>query len=223
MAGSELALVGGGINASTVSEALTPQLEDVLLRSADAKEAAKKVAATPALLAEARDKMSLISRLAGPITPDELYVALQPLLIMFGQPDFGQDEAAQELQGAWLELYIKALKDRPKEAIEIAVSEWLRKGKPFFPKPTELNALAEETADEIRLIEFRLKLAVRRADEHRPPPKKTPEEAQAVKQLVADLKGPDGKIHLSKSIDTVVPPSNRRATAEALRRMSDYQ
>ena len=223
MAGNELALVGGGINASTVSEALTQQLEDALLRATDAKEAAKKVSADPKLLAEARDKLSLVSRLAGPTTGDDIYVCLQPLLIMFGHPDFGQDDAASELQGAWLDLYIAALKDRPKEAIEIAVQEWLRNGKPFFPKPVELNKLAEETADEIRLIDFRLKLAVRRADEHRPAPKKTPEEALAVKALVNDLKGADGKIHLAKSVDTIVPPSNRRATADALRRLADYQ
>lgn len=223
MAGNELALVGGEINASTVSEALTLQLEDTLLRSPDAKTAAKEIAGDPKLLAEARDRLNLVSRLAAPIGREALYVAIQPLLIMFGPPDFGQDEEAESLKKAWFDLYAQAMADRPREAVEIAVAEWLRVGKPFFPKATELNALAEATAAEIQLIAYRLRRAVERANEHRPTPKKTPEEALAVKQMVEDMKGPDGRIQLAKSMDTVVPPSNRKATAEALRRMADYQ
>jgi hypothetical protein len=224
MAGNELALVGGAINASTVSEALTPQLEEALLRASDAKEAARKIAANPKLLAEAMEKMSLVSRLAAPVTADQLYVCLQPLLILHGPPDFGQDEEAEQLQQAWLDIYTKALCQHPKEALEIAVSECIRLRKyNDFPKPGYLNELAQAASDEIRLIDFRLKLAVRKSEEHKPPPKRTPEEALAVKAMVEEMKGPDGRISLGKSVDAVVPPSNRNATAEALRRLADYQ
>lgn len=224
MADNELALVGGEISASTVSEALTKRLEDVLLLSTDAKAAARTVVATPELLAEARDKLSLVSRLAAPIDRDSLYAAIQPLLIMFGPPNFGQDDVAEELQQAWFDIVLAALKDHPRESIDIAVSEWMRIGKPFFPKPSELNALAQEATDEIRLIAFRLRLAVTRADLHRPPPKRTEEETQEIKAMTAELRGPDGRIHLgAKSVQSVTPKTDRQATAEALRKMSDYR
>lgn len=222
MADNELALVGGAINASTVSAALTQQLEDALLRAPDAKEAAKTVAATPALLAEARDRLSLVSRLTAPLTPDELYVELQPLLILYGPPDFGQDEEAAMLQRAWFDIYAKTLKDHPREAIQIAVQEALRTLK-FFPKPAELNKLAEATTDELKLIAFRLQYAVRRAEQNRPAPKRTPEDAAKIKELVEEMKGPDGRVHLTKSTSTAVPTTTRQATAEALRRLSNYQ
>lgn len=224
MADNELALVGGANSASTVSEALTQQLEAVLLKASDAKEAAKEVAADPKLLAEAREQYNLVARLAAPVSPSDLYICLQPLLILHGPPDFGQDEEAKGLQQAWLDIYTKALGDHPKEALEIAVSECIRLRKyNDFPKPGYLNELAQAASDEIRLIAFRLKKAVERADEHRPPPKRTPEDAQAVKGMIEEMKGKDGRIQLSKSPDSVVPPSNRSATAEALRRLTHYQ
>lgn len=175
-------------------------------------------------MAEAREQMGLVARLARPLTADELYKCLGPLLILHGPPDFGQDDAGEKLSQAWREIYTKALCHHPREAIEIAVSECIRLRKyPDFPQPGYLNELAQATTDEIRMIEFRLKLAVRRADEHRPPPKRTPEEAQAVKAMVAEMKGPDGRIQLAKNMDTVVPASDRSATANALRRLADYQ
>lgn len=223
MADNELALPGGGINASTVSEALTAHLEDTLLQASDAKEAARKIAAHPRMLAEAREQLNLVSRLAQPIGGPDLYVAMQPLVIMFGPPDFGQDAVAQDLQRAWFDLYEQALKDHPREAIDIAVAEWLRIGKPFFPKPTELNKLAEDSTAEIRLIAFRLRHAVEKSDELRPPRKRTPEDAQIVGEMLADLRGPDGRIHLAKSTSEAIPPADRRATAEALRRLAQYR
>lgn len=223
MGGSELDLAGGGINASTVSEALTQQLEATLLSAGNAREAARKVSANPKLMAEAREQLGAVSRLAQPIGSTDLYVAIQPLVIMFGPPDFGQDEVAKELQKAWFDLYEAALKDHPREAIDIAVSEWLRVGKPFFPKPTELNALAEATTAEIRLIAFRLRVAVEKAEEVRPPRKRTPEDAQVVGEMLASLRGPDGRIHLAKSTASATPPTDRTATAEALRRLAQYR
>lgn len=224
MAGNELALVGGAINASTVSEALTQRLEDALLRASDAKEAAKEVGRAPELLTEARDKLALVTRLASSISGEELYVALQPLLILHGPPDFGADEEAETLKLAWFAIYEKALCQHPREAIDIAVSECIRLNKyNKFPLPGYLNELAEESSTEIRLIAFRLRLAVERADQHRPIPKRTPEDQAAVKQMADTLKGPDGRIQVAKSVNSVVPPSNRRATAEALRRLGgDY-
>lgn len=221
---NELALAGGAINASTVSEALTEQLEDTLLGASDAKEAARKIAARPNLLAAARNSLATVQRLAAPVTPDILYVCLQPLVILYGPPDFGQDEAGVELQKAWFDIYATALKDHPRESIELAVSECIRLRKyNDFPKPGYLNELAQQATDEIRLIAFRLKLAVERADQHRPPPERTPEDAAHIKALVDDLKGADGKVRLTKSTASTVPPSNRAATAQALRRLADFQ
>lgn len=219
---NELALQGGGINASTVSEALTQPLEKVLLEAADAKTAAREVGRSPKLLAEARDKLSLVSTLASPQSPSDLYVSIQPLVIMFGPPDFGQDAEGKTLQRAWFDIYASTLKEHPKEAIEIAVAEWLRVGKPFFPKPSELHKLAEESSAEIRLIAFRLRYAVERADEYRPAPKRTVEQTQEMKAMADKLRGPDGKIHLTQSTADVVPATDRSATAAALRRLAGY-
>jgi len=224
MADNELALPGGGINALTVSEALTERLESVLLGATDAKAAARTIAGNPKLLAEAREKLSLVSRLAAPITPDELYVCLQPLVLLHGVPDFGQDDAAADLQVAWFDIYVKALQEHPKEAIEIAVFEAIRLRKyDKFPLPGYLNELATESTTEIRLIAFRLRYAVEKGGENRPPRKRTAEDAQVVGEMLADLRGPDGRIHLAKSASEATPPTDRRATAEALRRLAGYR
>lgn len=224
MAGSELDLVGGAINASTVSEALMPQLEEVLLKAADATEAARKIARDPKLLAAARDQLSTVSRLAQPLTENELYIALQPLVIMYGAPDFGQDAEAAHLQRAWFDIYKTTLKEHPKEAIEIAVAEVLRTHRyNKFPLPADLHKFAQETTAEIKMIEFRLRKAVQRADEHRPPPKKNPEDKEAVKAMIDDMRGADGHIHLTKASHTATPATDRRATAEALRRLAQYR
>lgn len=224
MADNELALVGGAINASTVSECLTQRLENTLLEAADAKEAAKAVAADPKLLAEARDRLNVVSRLAGPTPKDEVYNVLQKLVVMYGAPDFGQDAEAVAMQKVWFDIYYDVLKNHPREALDLAVFEVLRTRKySSFPQAAEISAMAQEATDEIRLIAFRLQLAVKRADEHKPAPKRTMEDTAAVRQMMAGLRGPDGRIQLGagKSMDSVVPPSDRRATAEALRKLAD--
>jgi hypothetical protein len=196
-----------------------------LVRSTDAKEAAKTICATPALLAEARDRLAVVTRLAKPIGKQDLYVALQPLIIMYGTPEFGDDETGVEIGATWIDLYLNALKDHPREAIDIAVSECIRLRKyNDFPKPGYLNELAQQTTDEIRLVAFRLRLAVERAEQHRPAPKRTEEETREIKEIISDLKGPDGRIHLgAKSVQSVTPKTDRQATAEALRKMADYR
>lgn len=184
------------------------------------------MAKTPALLAEARDKLSQVQRLAKPVTEEQLYVCLQPLLILYkGPPDYGTTEEGEAMQVAWMQLYMDALKGHPKEALDIAVSEIVRTRKyPTWPMPGDINAAAKETTDEINLILFRLRYAVEKADQHRPAPKKTDDDVAAVRAMVNELKGPDGRIALSKDINSVVPKSNRKATADALRRIADeYQ
>lgn len=223
MADNELALPGGAINASTVSEALTKRLEDVLIHAADVKTAVEAIVATPALMDEAKTAVALVSRLAGPTSTDDLYIALQKLLVLYGPPDFGQDKNAAGLKKAWFAMYADVLCPHPLEAIKIAVDECIRIRKfDKFPTPGYLNELAEESAAEIKMIAFRLKKAVAKAAKPPPPPKRTPEESMEIAAIVADMKGADGKIRLApKSIATVVPPTDRKATAEALRRLSD--
>lgn len=195
----ELLLLGGEINASTVSDALTPSLEKVLLEAQDAGTAARKIAAVPALMAEVKEKVNLVTRLASPIGSDGVYIALQPCLIMWGPPDFGSDKEADAMAKAWIDIYAKALKDLPKEALEIAVSEWFRTGKPYFPRPTELNKLAQETAAEIRLIAWRMRKAAEYV-EKKTPVERTPEDVEKVKAMIAEMRGPDGRIQLGRSM-----------------------
>jgi hypothetical protein len=159
--GQELALPleGGAINAKTLSEALTPTLVRVLDESDSAEEAARRIAARPALLEECRDKANLVKAIAAPLSDEGIYACLGPLFITFGKPDFGSGRDASALAQAWLRVYYDALKRVPRQALEYAVSEHIRVGKPFMPKPSELNKLAEKEAESIRRLAWRVQKA----------------------------------------------------------------
>lgn len=170
-------------NASTVYEACTKPLRDLLLDATDAKEAVRRVSRNPGYLDEIKDIAPLVARLGGPVGKDGVYVALQPLLILFGAPDLGHEA----LLDTWVEIYQNALEKLPKEALEFAVSEYIRVGKAFFPKPSDLNRLAEAKATQIRTLTWR----VRQCADAVPPPaarEKTAEEKAEVARMLAEFR-----------------------------------
>lgn len=123
----------------------------------------RKITGSPALLAEAREKVDLVTRLTARLSAEQVYVLLQPLLILFGPPDHGDGPEAKTLDRAWLDLHTQAYRDIPKEALEAAVSDWIAHGKPFFPKPTELVKLADKRATDLRKIAWRLRQAAEKS------------------------------------------------------------
>lgn len=149
-----LPLVEMAPTASTVCDACTKQLRDCLMDATDAHEAARLVARDTLLLDEARAIAPLVARLAAPCGRDAVYVALQPLIILHGAPKLGDDR----LMESWLEIYQKALKELPREALDLAVSDHIAMSS-FFPKPAELLKLAEPKAVEIRTLAWRIKTA----------------------------------------------------------------
>lgn len=176
------------VTAVTISSAFTAPSWLKLKNADDAKAAVKMALADPVLLSECRTSNAVVQRMAGPMGRDAVYVALQPCLILFGAPNFG--EARDGLGTAWIALYQDALAKLPKEALEHAVSEWIANGKPFFPKPAELKKLADAKAGEIGLIAWRCKRIVEDAVKARPleiPPEERAAVGEQFKDLMAAL------------------------------------
>jgi hypothetical protein len=188
--GQELQLSGGGLNASTLSEAVTSQLWRLCEDSVDAKQAARRIAANPARMAEAREKLSLVARVAGPVGPDACYVALQPLVIQYGIPPFGPGEEGAAMQEAWWRTTIKALQDLPRESLDLAVDRYIAtQTRHYFPNPGTLRKLCEAHATKVRMVAWRIRKAVEENGENtRPPPEVTKEVGDNFRNLAQQLK-----------------------------------
>jgi hypothetical protein len=161
-----LPLSGGGLNAATLAEAISPRLWKVTAEAENAFEAGRRIVASAELLAEAQDKLSLVSRLAAPMGPEDCYVALQPLVIMYGIPAFGEGEDGDRLRAAWWASTQKALCDLPKESLEYAVDRYIATAtKHLFPDPGILRKICEEHATQVRMVAWRIRKAVEDAAE----------------------------------------------------------
>jgi len=146
------------------------------------------IASSDSLMADAIGCHALVTRLAGPCGPESCRLALQPLEIVYGTPDFGSGYAGDELRAAWWTQIIKALSDLPLESLEKAVSAYIATSKKhFFPNPGTLRDLCETDTTLIRTVAYRIKKAVEAAPV--PPREKSPEEVAEVARLLAELKG----------------------------------
>lgn len=154
--------------------------------SADA--AVRKIARSPKLLAECRDKVALVARLTGRLDKTQVYAALQPAIILWGLPDHGDEDATKDLDRFWLETYTKAFRDLPLEALEYGVSEFIRAGRSYgkFPLPEHIVKHAEPKAQELRKVAWRMQKAAEAAAEA--PPAEIPAEVRAANaQKVAEV------------------------------------
>lgn len=171
-------------SASTVLGALTPSLAQLLLAAADWREAVKTISGDEVALAEARRAEPVVRRLGGPMGKDAVYVALQPLIILYGAPDFGDSSAGDGLLSSWISIYTKALEKLPREALDYAVDTYIATStKPFFPKPGELNALALPRAEDPRKIAWRLRKIV---DAQPAAARESEEDRERGRQMVAE-------------------------------------
>lgn len=215
-----LPLVGGAINAKTVSDACTPALEKVLTLSTDADDFARRVAKNDQALADLRERGPMIVNMARPLDPTDVFRAVQPLMVMYDPPEFGDGRAGEALEQNWKAAFCRALRDVPYEALEHAVSERIRFGHPHnprlshkFPTPDQLIELAAEKTAKIQAIAWRIKVALEKADKNRPVVK-TADDIAEVKAFLADLKAGGG---LSRPIPSNGPGESRAAMSARLR------
>ncbi len=180
--GQELELIGGRLNASTISELSTTLAWRQLTNGGDNRAAAEELAKSPALIDDVRQSIEAIERLAAPAGDEGVFKAMQPLLIMYGRPK----KADQELQ-IWWGLYYDALRDQPRAALDEAVSEYMRTSEIHaIPAPGPLTKLAEPHAFKIRKARYRGQLALKMdPPKLRKPP--TAEEIAAVRAMTAEL------------------------------------
>lgn len=194
-----LALGGGDMNGRQIASVSSPQLIDAMLSEArDVHDAARILGYDALLLAEARRVQPRIAQIANGITHDDVFVALQPLVILFGTPSYGDGEAGDALYRNWTVIYGRALSKLPREALEHAVSEWIErgtpnadgkfKGRPRFPFPEELITLAQPVHLRVATLAYRLKKAVDLADKVHGETHIAPDERERVKAMFADLR-----------------------------------
>lgn len=139
--------------------------------------------------------------------------ALDPLMMLFGPPKFEGDmvdeRGAATLNNSWLDLWTRSLRTMTPEALNAAVDEWVRKGKPFWPKPSDLIKLGEKITLHQQKLLYRLKVACTTESKHKPPP--TPEEQAKVREMLEDF----------KRTSAARPMTNRMDDAHVPRRPND--
>lgn len=205
-------------NGSMTSEVLSSSLGEVLDRSGNADEAAQFIVGDPALLAECRAAYPEIERLASSAGHEGVYIAMQPLILLFGRPDYGRGEAAEQLKNAWVQIFGDALHKLSRESLDYAVAEWIKHGKPFFPKPSELYKLAEKAHIAANSRAWRMRKAIERADSgYVPRPEPTEAEREAVRAMMAELRVKLGCKSMASSQKLASSPAK---AAQNLRRMA---
>jgi hypothetical protein len=190
MAQELLNLEAGAMSARTASAAISRPLRSFLDSASKADEAARLIRHRPELADEAIRVQPLIARLCGPMGARNVYTALQPLIVLFGTPDYGKGEIADSLTKTWVQIWGETLAKYPAESVTDAVAMWISHGKPFFPKPTELVALAEPKARELWKLAYRLKVVAERAAKDMPPELDSSEQEliqTGLKELAATL------------------------------------
>jgi hypothetical protein len=113
----------------------------------------EEILSTPLLHAEAKAIAPHLSRLAQGCGAEQVALALQPLVLVYGL-------GAQAKSSAFWKLYIDALADIPAESLAEALSDYAREPTAeFFPKPGPLRALALKRAAPLLKAAYRAKRA----------------------------------------------------------------
>jgi hypothetical protein len=163
-----------------LSEALTSLLDSTV--SPD--EAAQRIANTPALVAEARDALSALQRVAtAKAGPEGVKAVIGRRLATYPQPQRTEAEAA-----AWWADYFDVLADVSLASLEAGMRAYVADpSSEFMPKPGKLRELAFTAPCRSLQRYYRAKRAVQIADE--PPAVETQRVgADEVKAILADFK-----------------------------------
>lgn len=163
--GRDLALTGGAMNASKPSELCSKKLWDLAAAAADGDERRAKILAiskSAELRAEAAQAIPYFERMVARPSNQELYSALQPMLLIKRRPDFGPGVEGERIGEAWLAIYYTHLRNFPIYAIRAGVHALIGTHiYPDMPQPAELVKAVEPFAVEIRTAHYRLKEAMR--------------------------------------------------------------
>lgn len=218
-----LPLDHGAMNVRTTSEVLSDSLKAALTRASNADEAAQYIVADDALMTECRQAYPRVLKLAHGCGRHEVYVAMQPIILLWGRPDFGSGSEGENLRNAWTALFGDALYKLSRESLEHAVAEYIRKGDSRRPRPSDLYKLAEPIHLAANTLAWRMRRAIERGDAAYKPTLLSEEERAARRQEMIDLgyMTPDGKM-VPLSLKGFQAPPRLAATpqkaAESLRR-----
>lgn len=140
---------------------LTPGLKS-LLTLGDAKTAIERIAATPALLEEARASLPMLKAQAiMPAGPEGVMRVYGSRFVTFPQP-----KRSEEQKAAWWKDRYDALAAIPEESLEAGMKAWIQlPDARFLPQPGELKALALSQATSTARATHRAQLAVAEAEE----------------------------------------------------------
>lgn len=162
----ELDLVGGQLTVSKASELLTSSLERALLEAPNTAAFVETVRKDRALYSAVQKIAPQMAKKTAPMDEATVYVCLQPLIVIYGPPRFADTAEGQAMAQMWLKVYTEALKGMPVEALEHAVSEYIRSGPPKFrqkawnfPEPSDLVGYAKPVAQKVMGMAWRIKAA----------------------------------------------------------------
>ena len=207
MPDQQLALMNDSQSVAPASNGCSPELWRLLTAKESTREIAPKIAADPALVAEAREVAAALGVRQTPAGRAVVCAMLMPLVSIYGLPE----RSEIEWTAFWL-LYGEALHVLPREALAEAIVLHNREGK-YFPKPGELFKLATPMAERIRVAAWRVKQAL----EHHPKVGRiSPEERAKVRAMMAadGLIDEDGNIKSARFF----PPVERRPQMPPIQR-----
>jgi hypothetical protein len=191
-------------------------LRDWLLSASDWREAVRL--ATPSIRSQCRDLLPAVASVCGPTSLADVMIAIAPLMLHFDPRSFGPGETGESLTEAWEASFAESLTDIPREALEFATAKWIRTGR-FYPKVAELRACAQEKADILRSISWRVKM-IAQSEEPRPPISE--EERAQVKAMIAQMQTQiaEGRFFRRWEPRASTPRLSRHEVAEALRALA---
>lgn len=203
------------------SPALSPLLMDVAANEGGA--AVRKIARTPALLAEARGLEPAVEAALRPAGPDELMTILNREGIQYDLPV--KDLGPGEWRAFWGS-YLNTLGDMPAACVEEAFIMWNRNHeKPdgeravrFYPRAPQLYALADECRNKLRMMRYRIQQAAKYLP---PPPPKAMDKLTKDEMIARGWLNADGTPNLGKMTAKPNPQPGAARPAATLGQAAD--
>lgn len=167
-------------------------------------------------VAEVRAAADVLVTAAKPCGDVSVAQAMQPLFVVYGHPKKLASEMPQ-----WFGLYYEALGSLPREALDHAVSEYIRVSTiHMIPAPGILTDLADAKATELRRAGYRARLVAML-----PPPEEvkrpTDEQREEAKAFLESLKAGGGFV--KKPPEPERPKESREALSNRLRAAAEAQ
>lgn len=183
-------LEGGQTAVATVSEAFTKALREAVDLAPDARTAAQTIQANRQLVKDALAAHEPLQRLVARMDRNEVYVRLQPLIMLYGPPKIDgerlSESQADALNNAWLDVWTRAMKSTTREALSVAVDRWISSHK-WWPQPSELIKLAQPLSNEQHKLAYRVKVACEQIGQKRVTAEERREVGQSFHNLADEL------------------------------------